>query len=337
VDRTRSSAILARFMSSDRRRAEGLVALLAVQRCFGLAPLFAKWALVPLGSFEPRALAAWRIVFGAVALGALAAWKHPRALVPARADLPRLAACALLGIVLNMWLFLEGVERTGALHAGLIVVTIPVFTYALACLAGIERARPRRVLGIALALAGALVLVLERAPVLAGAVADSGGSATGNLLIVTNCLAYSGYLVVVRALLLRHPTFVVMAWIFWLSLPSVPFLLAGGAWPDAVAPRTLLAFGYMLVFATFASYVLNAFALARVSASTVAIFIFLQPLVAGAAGVGLLGERITAPVAGAALALLAGIALVAFGPRADAGGSNGSSQRRAGRVFHSRR
>jgi drug/metabolite transporter (DMT)-like permease len=321
-------------MSPDKRRVEGLVALVVVQLCFGLSPLAAKWTLHPSGSFEPRVLSGWRILFGAVCLGALAAWKHRGALVPARADLPRLVLCAALGIALNMWLYLEGVERTGALHAGLLVVTIPVFTYAIACLARIEKPRPRRVLGIVLALAGAVVLVLERAPAGAG----SGGDATGNLLIVTNCLAYSAYLVIARGLLLRHPTLVVMTWVFWLSLPSVPLFFAGGhVWPDDMTPRTLAAFGYMLVFATFASYVLNAFALARVSSSTVAVFIFLQPLVAGAAGVWLLGERITAPVAVSALVLLAGMALVALGPRAGDGGSTGSIQRLAGRVFHSRR
>lgn len=300
-------------MSPEKRRVEGLVALVAVQLCFGLSPLAAKWALLPSGSFEPRVLAGWRIVFGALALGVVAALRHRRELLPARADVPRLVVCALLGIVLNMWLYLEGVERTGALHAGLLVVTIPVFTYAIACLAGIEHPRPRPVLGIALALAGAVVLVLERAP--AGATA-SGGDALGDALIVTNCLAYSAYLVVARALLLRKPAFVVMAWLFWVSLPSVPLFFAGrDPWPEGASARTLGAFAYMLLFATFASYLLNAFALARVSSSTVAVFIFLQPLVAGAAGVTLLGERVTPAVAVAALVLLAGMTLVALARR----------------------
>jgi len=317
-------------MGTDSRRAGGLLALLGVQLCFGLSPLFAKWTLVSPGGFAPRTLLAWRILFGALALGALALWKHPREMRPPRAELLRLGVCAALGIVLNMGLYLEGVTRTSVVHTGLLVVQIPVFTYAIACLARVERAEPRRMLGIAVALAGAVLLVLERAP------GDAGhGSRLGNLLIVLNCLFYALYLVLARGILQRFPTLVVMTWVFWLALPAVPFLFASaGVWPDALAPRALGSFAYTLVFATFLAYLLNAFALRRVPASTVAVFIFLQPLVAGAAGVWVLGERITLPVVLAGLALLVGIALVAL---ARPGGTSGSIQRVAGRVFQSRR
>lgn len=324
-------------MRTPDRRRQGLLALLGVQLCFGLSPLFAKWTLERAGGFEPRALLGWRILFGAVFLGGLAACKHPRAIVPPRAELARLALCSLLGVVLNMGLYLEGVTRTSVVHTGLLVVQIPVFTYAVACLARVERPAARRMLGIGVALAGAMLLVLERAPAGAGS-----ASRLGNLLIVANCLSYAVYLVLARGILQRFPTLVVMAWIFWFALPPALVILATGeAWPADLTRRALLSFAYTLVFATFLAYLLNAYALARVSASTVAVFIFLQPLVAGVAGVVVLGERITLAVVLAGLALLAGIALVALArPRAPGpavAGTSGSLQRLAGRVFHSRR
>jgi len=318
--------------SPARRRAEGLLALIGVQLCFGLSPLFAKWAVDPAGGFAPRALAAWRILFGAAALGALVAWRHRAQLVPPRGDRRRLAWCAFLGIVGNMWGYLEGVQRTSATHAGLLVVQIPVFTYAIACLSGHERPVARRVLGIGLALVGAVLLVLE-----SGA---SGGTSglLGNGLILANCLAYSGYLVVARGILGRFPTLVVLAWIFFFSLPAVPLLFLGvPVWPAEPSTRCLGSLAYTLVFGTFLAYLGNAFALARVSASTVAVFIFLQPLVAGAAGAVALGERPTGAEVLAGLALLGGIVLVALARPAAAGDTSGSIQRRAGRVFHSRR
>jgi drug/metabolite transporter (DMT)-like permease len=323
-------------MEVERKRAEGILALIAVQLCFGLSPLFAKWTLVRPGGFSPRALVGWRILFGALCLGGLAAWRHGRAVLPPRAELPRLLLCAALGIVLNMWLYLEGVARTSALHTGLLVVQIPVFTYAVACLARVERAEPRRVLGIAVALLGAVTIVCQRA---GGAGA---GGRIGNVLLVLNCLSYAVYLVLARGLLQRFPTLVVIAWVFWLSLAGVPFLFAAGPlWPENAAPRVLLSFAYTLFFGTFLAYLLNAFALARVPASTVAVFIFLQPLVAGAAGVLVLGERLTLPVAGAGVLLLSGIALVARAGPGNAGpgktGASGSIQRVASRVFQSRR
>lgn len=319
-------------MDSSRRRTEGILALLGVQLAFGLSPLFAKWTLVPVEGFSPRSLVAWRIVFGSVTLGSLAAFRHGRQLLPAPRDLGRLLLCSLLGIALNMWLYMEGVQRTSVVHTGLLVVQIPVFTYAFACLLGRERARPRRVLGIAVALAGALVLVLARhgGP-------DGEGSRLGNLLLVANCASYALYLVLARDLLGRFPTLVVIAWMFAASLVAVPFLLWGiPAWPAEPTTRALASFAYTLVFATFLAYLLNMLALARVPSSTVAVFIFLQPLVAGAAGVFVLGERITLSVVLSAAALLAGILLVVF-DRSAAGGASGSIQRVAGREFQSRR
>jgi len=314
-----------------RARREGVLALLAVQAAFGLSPLFARWTLERGVGFAPRSLVAWRILFGALALGGLAAWKHGRAALPPRAELGRLVACSLLGITFNMWLYLEGVQRTSVTHAGLLVTLIPVFTYGVACLARVERATPRRVLGIVVALAGALTVAFARA----GA-SDVHGDTTGNLLIVVNGLSYAFYLVLARALLQRHPTLVVMAWVFAGALPALPFLWWGvPVWPAAPGTLVLTGFGYTLVFATLLAYVLNAFALARVPASTVAIFIYLQPLVAGTAGALVLGERLSLAMALAAVVLLFGLGLVVFERRA--AGTSDSIQRRGGRVFHSRR
>lgn len=319
-------------MDAAKRRAEGVLALLGVQLCFGLSPLFAKWTLVSPGGFTPRVLVGWRILFGAFCLGGLAAWRYGRAVVPPRAELGRLVQCALLGIVLNMWLYMEGVRRTSALHTGLLVVQIPVITYAVACLARVERARAVRVLGIAVALLGAGLIVFERS---AG---PGGGSRLGNALILANSTSYAVYLVLARGLLQRFPTLVVVSWIFWCSLPAVPLLFLGGpVWPVGAEPRALYSFAYTLVFATFLAYLLNAFALKRVAASTVAVFIFLQPLVAGAAGVLVLEERLTLPVVVAGVLLLVGITLVAFARGEGSAGASGSIQRVAARVFHSRR
>jgi len=319
---------------SARARTEGLLALVGVQLAFGLSPLFARWtldsALNRAGAFAPRGLVAWRILFGATALGTLAALKYGRRALPARHELPRILLCSLLGVGLNMWLYLEGVARTSVTHAGLLVTLIPVFTYAIACLLRVERPARRRLLGIGVALAGALWVAFARAS--DGAVH---GSATGNLLIVVNGLSYAVYLVFARTILQRHPTLVVIAWVFVGALAFVPlFFLGVPVWPAELHARAAVGFAYTLVFATFVAYLLNAYALARVAASTVALFINLQPLVAGAAGALLLGERPSASMLTGGLVLLAGLVLVVLERR---GGTSESIQRVAGRVFHSRR
>jgi drug/metabolite transporter (DMT)-like permease len=62
------------------------------------------------------------------------------------------------------------------------------------------------------------------------------------------------------------------------------------------------------------AYVLNVFALARVPASTTAIYIYAQPLITGLASWAVFGETPTRPMWLAAPALFAGIWLVSRRP-----------------------
>jgi drug/metabolite transporter (DMT)-like permease len=268
----------------------------------------------PEGGFEPRAIAVWRILAGALVL-VPAAWKrHPESFLVARADLPRLFLCSVLGITANMVLALEGTSRTSVLHAGLLLTLIPVFTYAIAVLAGVERHRPRSVAGIALALGGAAWLVLQRGSAPSTSSGDAGGA--GNAMILVNSFSYACYLVLARDLLRRLPTLVVIAWAFLLAVPTLPLVAVGAELlPSGVAPGALLGLAYLVLGATILAYLLNTFALARVGASTTASFIYLQPLIAGVSGVLVLGERPGLGALGAAVCLLSGLGLVALEKR----------------------
>ncbi len=291
----------------DSARLEGVAALLGVQVCFGLFPLFAHWTVERSSGFAPRALAFWRIVFGALVLSAIALARHRRSVHVAPRELPRLFLCGLLGVSLNMGLAMEGLARTSVLSAGLIVTLMPVFTYAIAVLVRQERLRLRRALGIAVALAGAAVLVIARST----GSSPFGTSRLGPLLMLANGLSYAGYLVLARALLQRHPPLVVLAWAFVLALPTLPLIALGlPLWPAHLGARAAVGLGYTLIFPTVVAYLLNAFALARVPASTAAVFIFLQPLVAGAAGALVLGEMPTLSAWIAGALLFTGICLV---------------------------
>jgi len=292
----------------DRRRVlRGHLALLAVQVCFGFFPIFGKLAF---DGFSPRAVAAWRFLVGGLVLGLLAWVRYGRAMIPRRADLLRLQVCSLLGVVINMVVFLEGLERSTAVNAGLLMPVIPVYTFAIAVAVGQERFSWRRGAGILLALAGTLSLLLQKGPDL------SSEHLVGNLLIVVNTLSYSLFLVVGKPLLRRYPPFVVIAWVFLLSLWSIPFFARGETLvPAGAGAAPWLSLGYILVFPTLIAYLLNTFALSVVAASTTATYILLQPLIAVTAGVLLLGEAFLPGTGFAAAVILAGVWLVVRGPR----------------------
>ncbi len=300
-----------RMTPSGRRR--GVSALLAVQLLFGLFPLFGKYAYE---GFSPFALGAWRMSVGGLVLGLAAALVHGRKAMIRRADLPRLVLCSLLGVVINILLFLKGLQLTSSLYAGLTLPLIPVYTIVLASLLGHERLDWVRVLGVALAALGAAVLAFMRVEGAGEAVASLGGSERlGLSLFFLNTLFYALYLVLVRPLFARYPPLVVAAWVFVLSIPCVPFFAWGeNLWPASASPRAVGGLVYAVVGATILSYLLNAYALSKVSASTTASFIFLQPAIVVLAGVVLLKEQLAGHAVLSGLLTCAGVWLVAVRP-----------------------
>ena len=289
--------------AAERR---GHLALVAVQCCFGLFPIFGKLAMV---DFAPRSVAVWRFLLGSAALLTIAFARYGRRALPRARDLPLLAACALLGVALNMVVFLEGLERTTGVNAGLLMPMIPVYTLVFAVAVGQERFDGRRALGLALALTGTLVLLFQKGPDL------SSDYLLGNLLIVVNTLSYSIFLVASKPLLRRYPPMVVIAWVFALSLWTIPLFWRGAEGGEPLVPPDAsagawLSLGYVLLFATLVSYLLNTFALSVVSASTTATYILLQPIIAGIGGVLILGERLLPGTWIAAACILAGVWLV---------------------------
>jgi len=289
----------------------GHLALVGVQVCFGLFPVFGRRAMVAGEGFDPFAVAAWRITGGAVVLGLAALVAYGRRARPARAGLGRWVALALLGIVANQALYLSGLARSSAAEAALMMCTIPVFTFTAAVLVGQERFRPRRALGVAISLVGVLPLI-----------GGGGGSllgrhALGNGLMLANCLCYAFYLVLSKPLRRETPAVVLIAWNYLLSLPFVPLFLAGtSGLPARGGSAVWASLAYVVVFPTVVGYLLNLFALGRLRASTTALYVYLQPPIAALAGWWWLGERLR-PAAGlAAASLFAGIWLVSRDERA---------------------
>jgi drug/metabolite transporter (DMT)-like permease len=281
---------------------QGHAALLAVQVFFGLFPLFGK---LSMQAFAPRVVAGWRITVGAAVLLAIAFGTHGRQAWPAPRDLLSLQACALLGIAVNQVLYLEGLHRAPSVNAALVMVLIPVFVLGISVALGRERLAPRRALGVALAAGGTAILLLRRG-------VDLGPEyLAGNLLMIANAFSYSVYLVIAKPLAMRYPSLVLIAWVFGLSVWTVPLFTWGETWvpPDAGA-GAWLSLAYVLVFPTVLAYLLNAYALARVSASTTAIFIFLQPMLAAVAGALGLGEVLDATFVAAAVLILVGLRIV---------------------------
>ncbi|MCZ7651212.1 MAG: DMT family transporter [Thermoanaerobaculia bacterium] len=272
-----------------------IAVLLLVQLLFATLPVAGK---VVLREISPLALGGLRVLIATPLLLAYAAWTDR--LLPARRDWPRLALLGLLGIAANQGLFLLGLSFTSATSASILMPSIPVFTLAAGALLGVEKIGPRRVLGVALAAAGALVLL---DPTQLG---TGWRASIGNLLILANCLCYAFFLVLLRPLLARLPWRTVVAWTFLfggvgLVAISLPWLVAT-EW-TALSREAVAGIAYIGLGPTTASFALNTWAVRRSSPSTAAAFTTLQPLLTAGLAAIWLAER-PRPVQGVGFLLI---------------------------------
>lgn len=239
-----------------------------------------------LGEVEPLTLACLRAGFAAPALVLFALWK--RCPLPRLRDLPVLALLGLLGVAANQILFIQGLAYTTATNAAILMPSIPVFAAGLGAMFGIDRIGPRRLAGIGLAVAGALVVLDPTAFSL------SNEQTLGNLLILVNCLAFAGFLVLQRPVMRRlpWPTVIAGSFVFgalFVFVVGAPTLAATDF--AALSGGTLAGIAYILVFPTLIGYALNTWAVRRSSPTLVAAYTTIQPLASALLAAAFLGER----------------------------------------------
>ena len=238
------------------------------------------------------------MVFGA----ALLVIDGPAGLSPAR--LRRTLWLGLLGITANQLLFIEGLSRTTASHSAILIALLPVHVLILSALAGQERITIRKATGVAIAFAGVVAVASEQG------LSFSGGTLTGDLLTLCGGLAFAGYTVAGRPVLrelgpMRTTALSFMSGGAAILVFGLPAALRQD-WSSA-SGTALGGLAYMMLVATIVAYSLYYFAVDRLDPSKVAVFTYLQPLIAAAIAFAVRGEPVTFRlVAGGAL-ILAGV------------------------------
>jgi drug/metabolite transporter (DMT)-like permease len=219
-----------------------------------------------------------------------------------------LLAFTLLEMVIPWGLLSDAERHVPSSLAGLLIAAVPILGVVIARLTGgTERLSPVRWAGLVIGLAGVAVLA---APDLAG------GStwAVTEVLLVAVCYA-SGPLVVARKLT-DVPTLPVTA--VSLSLATVVYAPAAALhWPRHVpSAEVLAALAGLGLICTALAFILFLQLLKEAGPSRAMVFTYINPAVAVAAGVLLLGESFTATVAAAFVLILGGSVLATLRQRA---------------------
>ena len=166
---------------------------------------------------SPLAFNAMRVGLAAVFLGLLAV---PRTDRPSRRDIVMLVLLGVLGNGAYQMLFIEGVARTRAGDAALVIAATPAFVALIGRVRGTERVSPRGAIGIALSMLGIGLVVFGNAAARAGE-----SSVLGNSLVLAAAFCWSFYTVLSRPYTARVDGIQLSA--YTMVGGAVPLLLVG--------------------------------------------------------------------------------------------------------------
>ena len=195
-----------------------------------------------------------------------------------RQDLFYFFICALFGIVINMLCFFKGLSITTPINASLIMITTPLIVYSISCFLEKEERKHKRFLGVLLGLVGAALLITDGR--FQFKLFDKN---VGDLLIFLNATSYGIYLILVKPMMKKYHPLTVLKTIFLMgSIILFPIgweefsIINWATMPTNIILKTI----FVVLFTTCIAYFFNIYAIGRLRASTVAFYIYLQPLLA---------------------------------------------------------
>jgi drug/metabolite transporter (DMT)-like permease len=196
-----------------------------------------------------------------------------------RRDWSRIILCTVLGMFVNMLLFFKGLSLSTPINSSVIVTISPILVFILSAVLIREKITWLKASGAVLGLVGALMLVIFSTV----STADAPNIPLGNAMIIVNALSYGLYLIVVRPLTARYSSITLLKWFFLIAV-IINFPIGIREFTDvewASLPFSAIwRMGFVVLGTTVLTYLLNIYALKELSASTIGVFVYLQPLIA---------------------------------------------------------
>lgn len=257
------------------------VMLLAMALIWGLNFSVMKYGV---DAFSPLAFNALRVTLASLALAGIAF--APGARPPSRADATRLMLLGLLGHATYQLFFINGLARTRAGTAALLIGGTPALIAILGRIFGFDRISRRGALGIVFSMSGVACVVLG-----AGNTDAGGDSRTGLLLILASSTCWAFYTMGLRAVSHRVDGVQIAAWTLFggagpLILAGIPALLRTDF--AAIPPAAWGSIAYSGLMAFVVAYVFWYRGMQRLGPTRTSMYANLQPIIAlGAAWIAL--------------------------------------------------
>jgi drug/metabolite transporter (DMT)-like permease len=279
------------------------IALFLTQLMFGSAAVVGKAALA---AFPSYAIVGFRVGGAALAFGFLQKLNGNFRL-DKRIHYLHFAFFSLFGVIVNQLLFFKGLSLTTAANTSLLAVMIPVFAIVISAAIGNDQITRWKICGVILASAGVIYLINP------ANASFSSETTRGDVLIILNSFSYAVYIATSKKLITHYGALKSIAWVFIMaSVINVPVGLIS---LSSVNLREVPASGWLalsgvVISSTILAYYWNAWALARVEPSVVAVYTYLQPLIGFMLAVFFLGEHFTSRLLLSAVLIFTGVFLV---------------------------
>lgn len=258
----------------------------------------------------PEYIGAFGFIVVRVVIATIAFWMvgfFIRERIDWKQDGGRIFLCALFGVGINMLFFFKGLSLTTAINGSIIMTLTPIMVFVMSLLLLKEKVRAYKVVGLLLGLSGAFLIIYRE---------DTGtyqGNWLGDLLVFLNALSYGAYLVLVKPLLAKYQPLTIAKWMFLIGV----FLVMPVGWGElmdipwaAMPAKVYFSMAYVILGVTVLVYIINIWAMKRVSPSTVGAYIYVQPVFATLIASIFFGEVLTLKHLVAALLVFIGVWLV---------------------------
>lgn len=286
-------------------RYSALIALVLVQLFYGVTFTFAN-DVIDGGHIPPFGFILVRVVCATALFWLFDCFVRSEKIH--RRDFPKLIFAAFFGVALNMLSFFKGLQYTTPINGSVIMITVPIIVLILSAIILKEQITKIKILGIGLGLSGALVLSLNGGPPQNGE-----NIALGNFLVFVNAASYSYYIILIKKLTAKYHPYSFIKWLFLFgSIMVLPFgfqELTAVEW-GGFTPYIWFSVGFVIVFATFGTYLLNPLALNTLKATTVSTFLYLQPIFAGLFAIAMGSDTMDMTKAFAVILIFIGVYLV---------------------------
>ena len=196
----------------------------------------------------------------------------------ARKDFPFVLLAALFGIFINQFSFIQGLSTASSINASIIVTFTPILTMLVSFLFLKEPITWKKVIGVFMGATGAIMLVVTSH----SNASNTEGSIWGDIFCFISGLAYAIYLTGFKWLIDKYHPVTLMKWMF-LTAAIIGFPLCYGSiseiqW-EAIPPQAYMQIAYIVVGATFVTYLLIPIGQKSLRPTTLTMYNYLQPLI----------------------------------------------------------